>query len=249
MNTLQAELRRLYLPPDSSAHQPGCAPPHLVTADGRVRALVLEVAQPADWNAMSTVWQGVQADLALPAPAIAITGDDGYQLWFSLTEMATLAQAQAFLEGLRQRYLSAVAPQRIRLLPTATAHAAMAPALQPQTGLWSAFVAPDLAAIFADAPGLDVCPSPEAQAKVLARLASTAPAAFTKALQHLGGQPEQRPAVAPGPGAPPRHASAHPAPATSAPSDARRFLHDVMHDPAIAMPLRIEAAKALLPYS
>lgn len=243
MNTLQAELRRLYLPPASSAPQPGDASPHLATADGCVRALVLEVAQPADWNAVSTVWQRVQADLALPAPAIAITGDDGYQLWFSLVEMVTLAQAQAFLDGLRQRYLSAVAPQRIRLLPTATAHAAMVPALQPQTGMWSAFVAPDLAAIFADAPGLDVCPSPDAQAKVLARLACTAPSVFTKALQHLGGPPEQRPEVTPGP------ASTQPAAATPPASDARRFLHDVMNDPAIAMPLRIEAAKALLPYS
>ena len=37
----------------------------------------------------------VQADLALPAPAIAVTGSDGVQLWFSLVQPVQPGQAQA----------------------------------------------------------------------------------------------------------------------------------------------------------
>jgi hypothetical protein len=55
MNTLQAELNRLYLEESS-----------LIAPDGRVRALVLDLARPADWNVLSAVWQGVQTDLPLP---------------------------------------------------------------------------------------------------------------------------------------------------------------------------------------
>lgn len=240
MNTLQAELRRLYLFDGSS--NPNLKEPCLIAPDGRVRAMVLELARPADWNALSAVWQGVQADLGLPAPAIAVSGIDGYQLWFSLAEPVSVAQVGAFLESLRLRYLSTLAPERIGLMPTATRHAQMVPALQPDTGLWSAFVAPDLAPIFSDGPWLDVCPSPEAQAHVLSRLQCIKPAVFQAVLDRLGtvvekalGKAGGQPVVAPASVA---HESLDP----------KRFLRDVMNDPAVALPLRIEAAKALLPY-
>src|SRR5687767_1704576 len=94
MNRLQAELQRLYLQPAG-------------------RALLLEVAGPASWEALSRVWQGVQADLELPAPAIAVPGTGSHQLWFSLREPVPEARAIAFLGGLRRRYLGGVAPERI----------------------------------------------------------------------------------------------------------------------------------------
>ena len=53
---------------------------------GRVRALVLELSGQGGCSAIGRVWQGVQAELQLPAPALAVNGVDALQLWFSLAE-------------------------------------------------------------------------------------------------------------------------------------------------------------------
>src|SRR5450830_550703 len=192
MSTLQAELARLYRSHERSIQNPPGAESGLMAPDGAVRALVLELARPADWALLSTVWRGVQTDLELPAPAIAVSGIDGYQLWFSLAEPVSALQAGAFLEALRVRYLSLVAPGRLLMLPAVDAaspgqiqHALLVPALQPATGHWSAFVAPDLAAIFSEEPWLDLPPNPEAQAKVLSRLECIKPAVFHAVLERL----------------------------------------------------------------
>jgi hypothetical protein len=251
MSTLQAELDRLYL-----SHG---AAPALVAPDGTVRAMVLELARPADWTLLSALWRGVQTDLALPAPAIAVTGIDGYQLWFSLAEPASVAQAGAFLEALRVRYLSEVAPGRLSMrpamdaaLPSQIQHALLVPALQPATGQWSAFVAPDLAAIFAEEPWLDTPPNSEAQAKVLSRLECIKPAVFHAILERLS--PVLSPETAPITSAPDDRASRPANPEVQAPTaprnslDPKVFLLGVMRDETIELQLRIEAAKALLPY-
>lgn len=79
MNPLQTELQRLYSAPE-----------------GVVRALVLELARPADWGLLSPVWRGLQTDLALPAPAVMVSGVDGYQLWLSLAEPVPWRRRQGF---------------------------------------------------------------------------------------------------------------------------------------------------------
>ena len=84
--------------------------------DGRVRALVLALARPADWAALGRVWQGVQTDLGWPAPGIAVSGTDACQLWFSLAEPVPPAEAHALLEHLRTRYLADIPPHRVELL-------------------------------------------------------------------------------------------------------------------------------------
>ena len=224
MNKLPFELRRLYLSHLPDGHIPDADAPSLADAHGMVRAMVLQLAKPADWSAMSAVWQGVQADLALPAPAIAVNGSDGYQLWFSLVEPVPLPQALAFLDALRVRYLPGIAPGRISLMPAV----GMVPALQGQTELWSAFVAPDLAPVFADAPWLDIPPSLSGQADLLARLGSIKPAAFQAACAQLNPSTVQQTLLV----------DSHP----------KRFLLKVMNDEAAPLGLRIEAAKALLPY-
>lgn len=235
MNRLQSEWQRLYLahspestPQASSTDSPASAPtqptpgdamteaaadspPGLVTPDGQVRALVLELGRPADWDALLAVWQGVQADLALPAPAIAVSGTDAYQLWFSVAQAVPVAQAVAFLEGLRQRHLAGVAPHRIGMLPApvpvpAPVPAASAPpaprslppalrvpAQQPN-GHWSAFVTADLARIFADEPWLDLPPNELAQADLLSRMVSIPMDDFERACAQLRPSP---PAPAP----------------------------------------------------
>jgi len=221
MNPLHTELERLF-----------------PAAEGQARALVLELARPADWSLLSRVWRGVQTDLALPAPAIAVSGVDGYQLWFSLAEPVPLAEGAGFLEALRRHYLDAVALQRIRLTPALAGavapQAPQVPGQQPTTGYWSAFVAPDLAPIFAESPWLDEPPSPDAQASVLAGLQPIKSAAFQAAQDWLRRA------------APPVLPAQQPDAATQ-PLEPRQFLMDVMNDPAVALGLRIEAAKALLP--
>lgn len=254
MNRLNTELHRLYLTSDAEDGDSSGTPPRLVGRNARVRALVLGLARPADWSALSAVWQGVQADLELPAPGIAVSGTDGLQLWFSLLQPVTLEQAQTFLQGLRLRYLGHIAPARVEARPQADAtapgqlvHARPVPAALEGTDNWSAFVSSDLAAVFAEEPWLDLPPGPDAQAELLSRLASIAPANFELALARLGPTAatdtplSPRPAAA-GPSAPPGATSGdalHP----------RRFLLAVMNDPGVAMHLRIEAAKALLPHA
>jgi hypothetical protein len=214
MNRLQTEWQRLYASDTA----------------GSVRALVLELARPADWQALAMLWHGVQTDLALPAPAIAVNGVDGLQLWFSLAEPVEEAEARGFLEALRLRYLGDVKRARITLQPVVAA----VPALKEESGQWSAFIARDLAAVFADEPWLDMCPSPEAQADVLSRLKSIKPAEFQNALALLA--PNDKPAMSPA------------GDTGSAQTGPKQFLMQVMNDPSQDLHLRIEAARALLPY-
>lgn len=243
MNRLQRELQRLYGPQADAGL--GLDARGIVDAQGRVRAMVLELARPAEWAALSSVWGGVQADLALPAPAIAVNGSDGCQLWFSLVEPVPAPRAAAFLDALRQRYLGDSDPVRVAMLPalgTASAwpllHARPVPALQADSGLWSAFVASDLVPMFTEEPWLDVPPSPDGQAELLAPLKSILPAEFELALQQL------RPAAVP---SAPVQASNDAAQAATS-LDPKRFLLDVMSNDSLELALRIEAAKALLPY-
>jgi hypothetical protein len=247
MSTLQTELQRLYLPHDAQPEGQDAAADtlRLIDADGRVRAMVVELAQQAGWAGVAALWQGVQDELELPAPAIAVSGVDGYQLWFSLAEPVPLDQALAFLESLRQRYLGAIAAKHIRIKPQAQDFVPgqgqpikQVPARQGESGHWSAFVAPGLAGMFADEPWLDTPPSPDAQAKLLAGVQSIQPAEFRLALDRLcpvGTSAARASGSVTGDGA-------------QEVQSPKRFLLAVMNDPAIDMPLRIEAAKALLPY-
>ena len=251
MSTLQSEWNRLYRAAALGMEPSAGDATGLLTPDGCVRALVLELARPADWDVLSSVWRGVQTDLGLPAPAIAVSGVDAYQLWFSLAESVPAAQGQTFLEFLRTYYLGAVAPERVGLLPTedqssavAMRHADRVPAVQPASGRWSAFVAPDLAGVFSDEPWLDRPPSEEAQASVLSRLQVIKAEVFQALMKKI------KPAI------PLETADVTASDAAKAVPraklvpgkdvDPRQFLQDVLNDETLALPLRIEAAKALL---
>lgn len=252
MTRLHTEWQRLYLPLPAAGQRAAEDDEHasLIDPQGQVRAMVLEVAGPADWASTAGLWQGAQADLDLPAPAIAVSGTDGYQLWFSLAQAVPVAQAAAFLAGLRARYLPELAPERLGLMPGADQAIAAAsawtprrvPALYADTGNWSAFVAPDLAPVFAESPWLDIPPSLEGQAELLSRLDSILPAAFQRALARLA------PALAATDLASPQ---AQPATAytvaTLSAQDPRGFLLEVMRNHSVPLSLRIDAAKALLP--
>ncbi|HEY1226224.1 MAG TPA: hypothetical protein VGF26_02785 [Ramlibacter sp.] len=248
MNRLQAELHRLYLPRAAAREAHG-----LVDTEGRVRALVLELARPATWTDLSAVWQGVQADLDLPAPAIAVSGQGGYQLWFSLADPVDVDAARAFLESLCAHYPGGVAPERIRLEPSldpagTVRHVGATPPVQVAPERWSAFLTADLAPLFAEEPWLDHPPGVDAQADLLARLSSTPNEDFMRALGRLRSERRaQVPALA-SPAAALVENDA-PRPLRRAADDAQEpaaFLLAVMRDPSVDLHLRVEAAKALL---
>ncbi|MCS4509998.1 hypothetical protein [Xylophilus ampelinus] len=254
MTPLQSEIRRLYLPlsaqPESRAEALAPTASPFFGSDGRVRCMVMELARPPGWKLLGAVWQGVQAAMELPAPAIAVSGTDGLQLWFSLAEPVAVARAQAFLEGLRLRFLAEVARSRLRLLPDAAhpgRHAAPVPALQAPGGNWSAFVAYDLAPVFADTPWLDIPPNEDGQATLLRALTPMQPAAFDAATALLAAPSQATPAPE-RPTVPVPHGLRPSAADGPSEQDPRRFLLRVMGDATVALPLRIDAAKALLPF-
>lgn len=249
MNRLRQEFARLYLSTwsgapgalDDAADAAALQPTE--DADGRVRALVIEVARPAQWPPLAGLWRGVQADLGWPAPAIAVNGVDGLQLWFSLAEAMPLSQAQACVAGLRRRYLAELRDPQMAawppVAPLARPRWLSVPVLREASQAWSAFVAPDLAAIFEDTPWLDLPPGAEGQASLLARCASVTPAQWHAAAAGWSLVASDTPtsattveAVAPA--------------ASSAAAQARAFLLRVMEDETLPWAQRIEAAKALL---
>ncbi|GAB3355315.1 MULTISPECIES: hypothetical protein [Giesbergeria] len=233
MNRLQSELRRLYLLEDIAADS---AAPALIDAQGRVRAIVVELARSVPWEQVAAFWHRVQDDAGLPPPALAVSGQDGFQLWFSVAVPVPLAQALDVAQWLRQQYGADVVPAQLRTWPTPQQqHAGLVPAVQSATGYWSAFIVPGLGSMFADEPWLERAPSPEAQADLLQPLQSITPAAWSRMVQQCHPAPSTSTA-----------ALATPGPAGV---DAYHFLHSVMNDVAVPLPLRMEAAKALLPYS
>jgi hypothetical protein len=246
MNRLQAEQRRLYLVLDPASDGEG-----LIDAQGRVRAMVVEVAQQAGWDAMAALCHGIQNELELPTPAIAVSGGAGFQVWLSCAEPVLVAEAQAFLDALCQRFLSQVPARHVCYQPVTepqARHAGLVPALQGSTGRWSAYVAPGLASMFADEPWLDVPPGTDAQAQLLCRLESMSVADFARAQQELGvrhastaSDVEAAQAVTTG------GALSSVQGLTRMETDPRRFLLSVMNNPGVEMALRIEAARALLP--
>lgn len=262
MSRLSAELDRLYRPAGAEGAGETLQPSALADEQGRVRALVLELARPADWRPLAAVWRGVQAELGLPAPAVAVNGVDGLQLWFSLAEPLEPARAQAFLDGLCRRYLAGLPPARLARWPAAAGSPTWTPQPLPaehgSDGCWSAFVAPDLAPLFAETPWLDISPGGEGQADLLARTARILPADLEAAeaqLQAAAAAAETsalaaaRDAAAPGPAPAPAHPPSPLAPGaelSGAHPEALRFLLGVMNDEAAPLALRIEAAKALL---
>jgi hypothetical protein len=235
MRRLAREFDRLY----GAASAPSAAATAALGAAESVRALVLEVARPAAWQPLAAVWRGVQSDLALPAPAIAVNGSDGVQLWFSLADAVAPAQGLALLERLRQRYLADLPVHRVAM------HAAAVPPAMPRPidagERWAAFVAADLAALFDETPWLDLPPNEDGQADLLSRVASIRSADLQAALALLPDAP---------PATPPRAlvADVPPAAGPAAHPAALQFLLAVMHDEAAPLALRIDAAKALLPH-
>ena len=241
MDALIAELQRLYLPEPADAHAAAlgamlrgegemCV--DLVGTDGRVRALVIEL-DSALWTQAAALCEGVQAELELPAPAVSVSGSKAYGLWFAFAVAVPLAWAEAFAEGLRQRYLAEVPATRLTLHPRVPVR--LVPACQGGDR-WSDYIDASLGSMFIDEPWLEMAPSLQKQAELLAGQGSIKPEVLERALGIL-----QPTAAGAAPGASNGEAkAAHQEPVA--------FLLAIMNDGSVDTGLRIEAAKALLPY-
>lgn len=259
MSRLHSAFARLFLPDPTQAPPAAPTAADLLDAQGRTRALVLELAAPADWDLLRTVWQGVQADLGLPAPAIAVSGVEGIQLWFSASAPVPVADARRWLEALCRRYLPEVKAHRLRLFPrgdaaapggAAVVHAEPVPTVQSDGEKWSAFVAPDLVALFTETPWLDSEPGEEGQAALLERVGvmkvgwfeGGVGAAPAEAGREVDDDAAKRPVAVAGLVEKAQFGTA----AAGWRREAAGFLQQVMNDETAPWAVRVEAAKALL---
>ena len=197
MQKLISELNRLYLP--AGALSPEVFAQHpvsLVTDDGLTRAMVIDFPKMADsdeaahWTLLCQVANALQAELGLPAPAVSVSGTDGYGLWLSLETPAPTALVQQFLELLRLAYF----PNMTLRPDAATAAVALPPYLNPGTGKWTAFIHPGLGASFASEPGLEMAPPSAGQAALLDGLQSISQAQLRHAMTMLKQSPDVAPA-------------------------------------------------------
>jgi len=220
MDKLTTELSRLYGQP------------------GEPRALLLGFRRTADWERAASIWQAIQEELELPAPAISVSVADGYRLWLSLATPLPAPEAQAFLEALRGKYLADLAQGKLELLVGEPGSLSPVPALDPASGKWSAFIDPSMGAMFVEEPGLEMAPSLDRQADMLAGLHSIGSEALRRATESLRAEATSEAPVAAGVSPPGLQAHF---------TDPRSFLLAVMNDASLAIRDRIEAAKALLP--
>lgn len=195
MQKLISELARLYLPagaplPEGLAEHilgQSTLAVNLTNGDGLTRAMVIAFRKLVDgedaqhWTRLCAVANTLQAELGFPPPAVSISGADGYGLWLSLEAPVPVAQAQKFLELLRQAYFPDV-----DLGPDVVGAAVeLPPCLNQGTGKWAAFIHPGMGASFADESGLEMAPPLAGQVAFLEGLKSIGGAQFRSALAML----------------------------------------------------------------
>ncbi|HEY0064709.1 MAG TPA: hypothetical protein VGC21_21510 [Telluria sp.] len=201
MQKLLSELTRLYLPPgatsldafkqhmaDQEVH-----PISLSAPDGSARALVIPFRKTAGssderhWTLLCAVANALQTELGLPAPAVTISGADGFGLWLSFETPQPAAVLKEFLALLQAAYFPEMALGQSQVeLP---------PCMDAATGKWSAFIHPDLGASFADEPWLEVAPPMAGQCALLQDRTSIGQADLAQAMNVL--RKDEQPAPAP----------------------------------------------------
>jgi hypothetical protein len=195
MQKLISELSRLYLQPGTLPAEVleqqllghPTVPVSLVTDDGMTRAVVIAFHKMPDgeeaqhWSLLCEVANALQAELGLPAPAVSISGSDGYKLWLSLATPAPTALVKQFLVLLRNTYF----PNMPLSADDDIAVVKLPPCLHPRTGKWAAFIHPGLGASFADESGLEMAPPSAGQAALLEGLQSIKQAQFLHAIDVL----------------------------------------------------------------
>lgn len=194
MQKLMRELMRLYLLPGATPE--GLAERiagqafdtiDLASADGLVRAMVIPFRkmrtgdEAAHWTLLCDVANALQAELDLPAPAVSVSGFDGYGLWLSLATPVSTALAQEFASLVRAAYF----PDVKSMAGAASTVVALPPCLNQETGKWAAFIHPGMGASFADESGLEMAPPLAGQVAFLEGLQRIDAAQFDAALEVL----------------------------------------------------------------
>lgn len=242
---------------------------NLISSDSMVRAMIVSFERATDWERVASLYQAIQEELDLPAPALSVSGRKGYCLWFSLAEPLPVAQTQVFLDTLCRRYLSDLPVTRLECRPDTDqpgfreqAVMKLVPARHSVSGKWSAFIDPSLGSMFIDESGLEMAPILDRQANLLAGLESIKTEDFQRALNILQAPvesdanaslaPVERPIVLQSEvatqsgidvgqrGSKLRLGNSY--------TDPKNFLLAVMNDSSASAGQRIKAAKALLPY-
>lgn len=194
MQKLILELIRLYLAPGAPSDQlaqriagQASDPVDLAGADGLVRAIVIPFRKLRDsdparhWTLLCEVANALQADLDLPAPAVSVSGTDGYGLWLSLATPIAPALAREFASLVRLVYY----PDVKIAADAGSTLVALPPCVVPETGKWSAFIHPGMGASFADESGLEMAPPLGGQVAFLEGLHSIDAAQFDEAMTLL----------------------------------------------------------------
>ncbi|WP_243405255.1 TOTE conflict system archaeo-eukaryotic primase domain-containing protein [Solimicrobium silvestre] len=163
---------------------------NLATEDGLTGAVVITFDKVGDsddaqhWSRLCTVANALQSEFGFPAPAVSISGANGYGLWLSFEVPVPVAQAQKFLELLSKAYFPDME------LGAVSAPVELPPCLHQSTGKWAAFIHPGMGASFADESGLEMAPPIAGQLAFLTGLHSISEVQFLsalKALQQLHG--------------------------------------------------------------
>lgn len=204
--------------------------------------MLVALSRAGDWDALAGLLQSLGETLALPMPAVSVSAA-GFQVWFSLAEAQPRADATAFVQGLRARFLADVPDAFVRIYPGDADLFCRVPAFDEASGRWSAFIDPGMGSMFASEPGLDIPPGTERQAEMLAGLKSISSADFARI---LGSLVEPSGAVEP-PGTPESRLPACPAGLRGRRfADPAEFLLAAMNDESVSVADRIRAAAALL---
>lgn len=294
MNKLISELQRLYFLPDQQWQRQSLlaaadlsAPAHgplseealttslageaavlltLVSPAATARAMVVSFKRASAWEQVAKLYQAVQHDLALPAPAVSVSGREGYRLWFSLAEPLPVAQVRSFLNALHQKYLAEMPIASLEFQPAPLSAEPdlikLPPALHPASGRWSAFIDPTMGSMFIEEAGLEMAPNLDKQADMLAGLRCIKSGDFQQALALLEDAAKTdalfKSAATPGAATSPNEAvspldfalgrSRAKLNVGNNYSDPQSFLLAVMNDATATPRQRIAAAKALLPY-
>lgn len=200
MEKLIVELMRLYLMAQDAtragieAHLRGQQAFAVEPENGMIRAIVLAFDQQdkgsdAHWTALCELASSLQVRFGFPAPAVSISGADGYRLWLSLAAPLPLAEAQQFIDGLHALGMAPGPANAADPVP-------LPPCLDADSGRWAAFINPGMGASFIDEHGLEVAPPFAAQATFLEGLDSIGLEQFRQALRELVPEPA-KPEVAP----------------------------------------------------
>ncbi len=234
---------------------------NLLGPDDTVRTIVIGITDPKNWVRVAAVYQGIQEDLELPAPAVSVSPVEGFQLWFSLTKAVPANQAANFTNALRRKYLSDLPSPQIRQWPEALdsrCRLPLVPSYHETAQKWSAFIDPTMGGMFIDDAGLEISPGMDRQADMLSGIKSIKAEDFVRAMGLLESDAESK--TTPEKSLTDREVNhsdgigsdnagiRSPLNVGSNFSNPKSFLLAVMNDPKVSGKLRIRAAKALLPY-